>query len=42
MKTLEIRIKMLENSKGCTYNISHMSAANYYKLQNLYQMKGEL
>ena len=23
--------KMLENLKGCTYNITHMSAANYSK-----------
>ena len=27
--------KMLENLKGCTYNITHMSAANYSKLPNL-------
>ena len=32
MKTLEIREKMLENLKECTYNITHMSAANYSKL----------
>ena len=24
--------KMLENLKGCTYTITHMSAANYSKL----------
>ena len=24
--------KMLENLKGCTYNIIHMSAANYSRL----------
>ena len=27
--------KMLEHLKGCTYNITHMSAANYYKLPKL-------
>ena len=27
--------KMLENLKGCTYNMTHMSAANYSKLQEL-------
>ena len=27
--------KMLENLKGCMYNITHMSAANYYKLPKL-------
>ena len=27
--------KMLENLKGCTYNITHMSAANYSKLPKL-------
>ena len=33
--------KMLENLKGCAYNITHMSADNYSKLPNWYQMKGE-
>ena len=27
--------KMLETLKGCKYNITHMSAANYFKLPNL-------
>ena len=27
--------KMLENLKGCTYNITHMPAANYSKLPKL-------
>ena len=27
--------KMLETLKGCMYNITHMSAANYSKLQKL-------
>ena len=27
--------KMLENLKGCTYNITQMSAANYSKLPEL-------
>ena len=27
--------KMLENLKGCMYNIAHMSAANYSKLPKL-------
>ena len=27
--------KMLETLKGCTYNITHMSAANYFKLPKL-------
>ena len=27
--------KMLKNLKGCTYDITHMSAANYSKLPNL-------
>ena len=35
MKALEIEEKMLENLKGCTYNITHMSAANYSKLPKL-------
>ena len=35
MKTLEEREKMLENVKGCTYNITHMSAANYSRLPKL-------
>ena len=29
------RREMLENLKGCTYNITHMSAANYSKLPKL-------
>ena len=33
MKTLEIREN--ETYKGCTYNITHMLAANYSKLPNL-------
>ena len=33
--------KMLENLKGCTYNITHMSAANILNFQNWCQMKGE-
>ena len=32
MKTQEIREKMVEHLKGCTYNITHMSAANYSRL----------
>ena len=35
MKTLEKREKMLETLKGCTYNITHMSAAFYSKLPKL-------
>ena len=35
MKTLEIREKMLENLKGCTYSITHMSVANYSRLPKL-------
>ena len=31
--------KILETLKGCTYNITHMSATNYSKLPNWYQMK---
>ena len=27
--------KMLENLKGCSYNITHMSVANYSKLPKL-------
>ena len=27
--------KMVENLKGCTYNITHMSAANYSRLPEL-------
>ena len=27
--------KMLENLKGCMYNIAHMSVANYSKLPKL-------
>ena len=27
--------KLLENLKGCTYNITNMSAANYSKLPKL-------
>ena len=27
--------KVLETLKGCTYNITHMSAANYSKLQKI-------
>ena len=27
--------KMIENLKVCTYNITHMSAANYSKLPKL-------
>ena len=27
--------KMLETLNGCTYNITHMSAANYSKLPKL-------
>ena len=27
--------KMLEKLKGCTYNITHMPAANYSKLPTL-------
>ena len=27
--------KMLENLKGCTYNITHMSPANYSRLPKL-------
>ena len=34
MKTLEIT-KILENLKGCTYNIIHTSAANYSRLPKL-------
>ena len=29
------KIKMLENLKGSTYNITHMSVANYSKLPKL-------
>ena len=29
--------KVLENLKGCKYNITHMSAANYSKLPKLVQ-----
>ena len=35
MKALEIREKMLDNLKGCTYKITNMSAANYSKLIKL-------
>ena len=44
MKTSEIKEKMLENLKGCTYNITHTSAAKYSTIldfENWYQMKGE-
>ena len=34
-ETFEIREKMLENLNGCTYNITHMSAANYSRLPKL-------
>ena len=27
--------KMLENLKGCTYSITHLSAADYSRLQKL-------
>ena len=39
MKTLEIREKMLENFRGCTNNITHMSAANYFRLPKLVSNK---
>ena len=32
--------KLVENLKGCTYNITHVSAANYSRLPE-YQMKVE-
>ena len=32
--------KMVENLKGCTYNITHVSAANYSRLPE-YQMNVE-
>ena len=34
-KNIKNKRKMLENLKGCTYNITHMSAANYSKLPKL-------
>ena len=32
--------KMVENLKGCTYNITHMPAANFSRLLKLLPNKG--
>ena len=34
-ETIRNKRKMIEKLKGCTYNITHMSAANYSKLPKL-------
>ena len=34
-ESIRTKRKLLKTSKGCTYNITHMSAAKYSKLPKL-------
>ena len=41
MTPLEVKEKLVENLRGCTYNITHMSAGTILNYENRYQMKVE-